>query len=110
MKIDNAPFPQRSLLLGVLWFPATFLLLWACAALGWWSAHHIEPPLAVFLAALYLLAFLLQVKVILCAVAALHSHADTRMPINYLLLAIGVLTAVLAAGFTLVFGVIAFID
>jgi hypothetical protein len=107
MITSTAQFPQRALLLGVLWFPATFLVLWACAALGMWSSHHMDTSLAVFFAALFILAFTLQIKAILPAVALLRFHASVRLPLNYLLLAIGVLTAVIAAGFALVFGAIA---
>ena len=67
-----------------------------------------ETPLAVFFAALFLLAFTLQITVLLRAFALLRSHTDLRMPLNYLLVAIGVLTAVVAAGFALVFGTIVF--
>jgi hypothetical protein len=66
-----------------------------------------ETPLAVFFAALFLFAFALQIRVTLRALASFRSHPDTRLPLNYLLLAVGVLTAVIAAGFALVFGVIA---
>jgi hypothetical protein len=104
------PFPQRALLLGVLWFPASFLLLWACAAFGWWSAHHMDSPLAIFFAALFLLAFLLQARIVVRAFTALRSDPEARVPVNYLLLAVGILTAVLAAGFAAVFGQIGFSD
>ena len=104
----TAQLPQRALLLGVLWFPATFSVLWVCAALGMWSSQHMETPLAVFFAALFIFAFAMQIKVVLPAIALLRSHANMRLPLNYLLLAVGVLTAVIAAGFALVFGVIAF--
>lgn len=66
-----------------------------------------ETSLAVFFTALFIFAFALQIKVILPAIALLRFHANMRLPINYLLLAIGVLTAVIAAGFALVFGAIA---
>src|SRR5687767_5135387 len=104
----TTPFPQRALLLGVLWFPASFLLLWACAAFGWWSAQHMDPPLAISFTALFLLAFMLQVKIVVRAISALRSHPEARVPINYLLLAVGILTAVVVAGFATVFGVIGF--
>ncbi len=67
-----------------------------------------ETPLAVFFAALFLFAFALQTRFVLGAFSLLRSRTDMRLPINYILLVIGVLTAVLAASFTLVFGVIAF--
>jgi hypothetical protein len=108
MTTGTTPFPHRALLLGVTWFPATFLVLWTCSALGWWSPRHMEWPLAVFFTALFLFVFLWQAKVVLRALVVLRSHPETRLPLHYLLLAIGVLTAVLAAGFTWVFGVIAF--
>lgn len=100
-------FPQRALLLGVLWFPGTFLVLWACAALGLWSSDHMETSFAFFFAAVFLLALALQLKVVLRAMASLRSCPDARLPLNYLLLAIGALTVVIVAGFALVFGVIA---
>ena len=103
----STQFPQRALLLGVLWFPATFLALWVCAALGLWSAHHIETTLAVFFVAVFLLVLTLQIKVILRGFASFRSHSATRLPINYLLLAVGVLTAVIAAGLALLLGIIA---
>jgi hypothetical protein len=104
----TSPFPQRALLTGVLWFPATFLVLWACSALGWWSSRHMEFPLVAFFATLFLLMFLMQIQIIRRALTAFRLYPDTRLPINYLLFAIGVLTAILAAGFTAVFVVIAF--
>ena len=64
-------------------------------------------PLAVFFTALFLVAFALQTRVLLRAIALLRSHTDVRLPLNYCLLVIGVLTAVVAAGFAVVFGVIA---
>lgn len=110
MRAGATQFPQRALLLGVLWIPAMFLVLWACAELGWWSSHHMDTPLAVFFTASFLFVFTLQIRVTLRALASLRSHPDTRLPLNYLLLAVGVLTAVVAAGFTLVFGVISLND
>ena len=67
-----------------------------------------ELPFAAFFAALFLLIFLMQVQVIRRALIAFRLHPDTRLPINYLLFAIGALTAILAAGFTAVFVTIAF--
>ena len=107
---DKGPFPQRALLLGVTWFPATFLLLWVCSVLGWWSPQHMEWSLAVFFTALFLFAFLWQLKIVLSALVVFRAHPETRLPLNYLLFAVGVLTVVLAAGFTWVFGVITFND
>jgi hypothetical protein len=66
-----------------------------------------ETPLAAVFTALFFFAFALQTKVVLRAFASLRSHTDMRLPLNYLLFAMGVLTAVIAAGFALVFGVIA---
>lgn len=101
-------FPQRALLLGVTWFPAAFLALWACAELGWWSARHMERWLAIFFAALFLVAFAWEAGIVLRAVAAFRAHPVSRVPINYLLLGVGVLTAVLAAGFAAVFAAFVF--
>ena len=105
---DTASFPQRALLLGVMWFPATFMALWVCSALGWWSARHIEPALAFVFTAVFLAAFLLQVRAVFRALAVLRARPETRQPLHWLLLAVGILTAVLAAGFAAVFGFLAF--
>jgi len=107
MTMGVTPFPQRALLLGVLWFPVTFLLLWVCAALGLWSSHHMETSFAVVFAAVFLFASIFQAKVLLRACALLRSNTDMRLPLNYVLSAIGVLTMVIAVGLALVFGVIA---
>jgi hypothetical protein len=64
-------------------------------------------PFAVVFAAVFLFASIFQAKVFLRACALLRSNADMRLPINYLLSAVGVLTTVIAAGLALVFGVIA---
>lgn len=66
-----------------------------------------ETSLAVFFTAVFILAFTLQAKAVLPAIALLRLHASLRLPLNYLLLAIGILTAIIAAGFALVFGTIA---
>jgi hypothetical protein len=107
MTTGPRQFPQRALLLGTLWFPITFFVLWACAALGLWSSQHMETPLAVFFAALFLFAFTLQITFVVRALALLRTQADLRLAINYILLIAGVVTAVLAACFAVLFGVIA---
>ena len=100
-------FPQRALLLGTLWFPATFLMLLACMALGWWSAHHMETALAAGFAAIFLLAATLQGRFVIRAIVLLRARADTRLPLNYVLLVMGMLTVVLAAGFAFLFSQVA---
>lgn len=66
-----------------------------------------ETPLAVFFAVLFLFAFSLQIAFVLRALALLRTEVDMRLAINYILLIAGVVTAVLAACFAVLFGVIA---
>ena len=107
MTTGTRQFPQRALLLGTLWFPLTFLILWACAELGLWSSHHMETALAVVFTALFLFAFTLQITFVFRALAVLRAQADVRLPLNYILLAAGIITTLLAACFAVFFGVIA---
>lgn len=100
-------FPQRALLLGTLWFPVTFLVLWACAEAGLWSSHHMDTAFAVFFAAVFLFAFSLQTTFVFRALALLRTQAEMRLPLNYVLLIAGVITTVLAACFAVLFGTIA---
>ena len=107
MATSASRFPQRPLVLGTLWFPVAFLVLWACATLGWWSSHHMGAAFAVCFAAIFLFAVALQSKFVLRAIAVLREQAEMRLPLNYILLVMGVLTVILAAGFAVLFGIIA---
>ena len=66
-----------------------------------------ETALAAFYAALFLFALTLQFTFVLRALAVLRTQTAMRLPLNFILLLAGVVTAALAAGFAVLFGVIA---